>query len=93
MKDIIEKLGIKPLKTYFYIADGDYCNPQEVRELEQQRNEMLEALVKDIDLLETIMEHTYGDEYIQSELLNRIDIVQRIAPDKSLTDIEIKDLL
>ena len=42
---IIEKLGIAPFKTYFYIADGDYCDPQEVRELEQQRNEMLEALI------------------------------------------------
>ena len=50
MKTIIEKLGIKPIESFCIgIGDGTnnfVCLTPEVRELEQQRNEMLEALIK-----------------------------------------------
>jgi len=44
-RGIIEKLRIKPLKAYYGEQSRPYCNEKEVRELEQQRNELLEALI------------------------------------------------
>ena len=44
--NIIDKLGIKPIAVYN--SDSypyKYCLDVDVRELEQQRNEMLEALI------------------------------------------------
>lgn len=44
---IIEKLGIKPIKMYVDNNGDVHVNGKmEVRELEQQRNEMLEALIE-----------------------------------------------
>jgi len=46
--NIIEKLGIKPIEFVDgdYICGGEWIPADEVRELEQQRNELLEALIK-----------------------------------------------
>lgn len=44
--NIIEKLGITPIKAHCSHHDGDsFFNYQEVRELEKQMNEMLKALI------------------------------------------------
>ena len=57
MKDIIEKLGIKSLGSFTVdgvdksIKDQLFCFADLVREIEQQRDEMLEAL---IDFAETL---------------------------------------
>lgn len=56
MDNIIEKLGIKPIKTYFQKSngafllhkDGNWMSADVGRKLEQQCNEMLEALIEDI---------------------------------------------
>ena len=54
MTDLIEKLGIKPINQFECIGTNGIrrnavCNASEVRELEQQRNEMLEALIKSVE--------------------------------------------
>ena len=49
--NIIEKLGIKPIRAHLFYADvhaktsEPYCKADEVREVEQQNAEMLEALI------------------------------------------------
>ncbi len=45
--NIIEKLGIEPIKVYggaFCIYNQNYCHEGEVREIEQQRNDAFENL-------------------------------------------------
>ena len=86
MDNIIEKLGITPIDEWNGFTE------KVIRNLEQQRNELLEGLIEDIDLLETIMEHTFGDAYIESIILNRRELIQRIDP-KHRSWEEIKALI
>ena len=45
--NIIEKLGISPIKRkYYFFSTNRHFDIDEVRKLEQQRNEMLEALIE-----------------------------------------------
>ena len=43
--NIIEKLGIKPLEGDYHEEIGFVFATEDIEELEQQRNEMLEALI------------------------------------------------
>ena len=56
MKTIIEKLGIKPIEIDFIKDFGGFStgkiNIEDVRELEQQRNELLEALIEYYNVIE-----------------------------------------
>ena len=51
MSDMIEKLGIAPIVSHRFYADVNaktsesYCKADDVRELEQQQNELIEALI------------------------------------------------
>ena len=50
---IIEKLGIKPLKKHglsFPSKIDHQFNEKSVREIEQQRNELLEALISQVEI-------------------------------------------
>ena len=83
MKTIIEKLGIKKIqrhiytqKTYLPVRGQEeiiYCIDEDVKKLEQQRNEMLEML------LDTVMafELTHGNAQIP--FLVEIDTIKRIT--------------
>ena len=48
MKTIIEKFGIEPIESIdgVNLCGGDWCDEDQVRKLEQQRNELLEALIE-----------------------------------------------
>jgi hypothetical protein len=48
---IIENLGIKPINSIVCTDTGwhsDWCDEDDVREVEQQKNDLLEALIEDI---------------------------------------------
>jgi len=50
---IIDKLGITPIQRHYNkLLDIDLFSEHEIREIEKQRNEMLEALIKDILMTE-----------------------------------------
>ena len=97
MNNIIEKLGIKPIGTMGAVMGGfgsmALIKLSEVRELEQQRNEMLEALIMDevgIILLKAVTKEktrTYyniDDAFINSK---RLEIIER-ATGKSWEEIK-----
>ena len=89
----IEKLGIKPITRYVLSAIWDkpikikdainysYCESDKVRELEQQRNEMLEALIE--------VRSCGKDERMSNEYLDKI--IQKADP-QHRTYEEIKEL-
>ena len=63
---IIEKLGIEPIKRY---CPGDgknhpifMCGEKKVREVEQQRNEMLEALINARKYTEALLKDKYNSK-------------------------------
>lgn len=55
-ESIIEKLGIKPLESH-PVRNGFICDALEVRMLERQRNELLEALIEAIPALTAMAYH------------------------------------
>ena len=58
MSNIIEKLGIKPIPCRDF-GSGDFVFPKnKVRELEQQRDEMLKNQIENLICLENIYENT-----------------------------------
>jgi len=108
MKDIIEKLGITPIEdemmyTTFGYDLGRYIETAKVREVEQQRNEMLDYLIN--NMLERIelwidTSNDRGDSEsieeitIQCEQANHvlIKIIEKADPQHRLWE-EIKELL
>ena len=64
--NIIEKLGILPIESYLVIGPMDLkyeiYHTKEVRQIEQQNNEMLEALIKVQEYFDiTFPPEKYGD--------------------------------
>ena len=83
---IIEKLGIEPINWFKYEGYLDkLCYQTEVKELEQQRNEMLEALINNNLALELIQnKKTPGKIYLANKKL-----IEKIA---KMPWSEIKEL-
>ena len=83
MNNIIEKLGIKPIEILSEGWKNVVVTIKELKELEQQNREMVEALADIITC--------YGGSGAMTDIA--IEAIQKVAPDKSLTDIQIKELL
>ncbi len=47
--NIIEKLGITPIEWFMHYGET-VCMENQVREVEQQRNELLKIIIKHLDL-------------------------------------------
>ncbi len=99
--NIIEKLGIEPIDShnfdqYFDEGEGwDYCHEGEVREVEQQRNELLEALIEQTkDSINMYINH-YGASKTTKEIetmhTDIITIIEKAGHPKKWQ--EIKELL
>ena len=83
--NIIKKLGIKPIESH-PVRNGYVCDTLEVRIIEQQRNEMLEALV-DIAIDESFFT-------LNRESQRRIDIARKtLKKINGKTWEEIKQLI
>jgi len=53
MSDIIEKLGIKPIQRYYNpLLEEEIFSSYEIKEIEQQRNDLLEALIECCEAME-----------------------------------------
>ena len=94
MKNIIEKLGITPLKQYYNrILDLDIFSTHEIRELEKQRNELLvDHIIDAMSCEESILRDSiFTNDKVKKILEERIDIIEKICSPKSWT--EIKELL
>lgn len=68
MMNIIEKLGIEPLKQYYNrILDLDIFSTHEIRAVESQRNELLEALIEIGNTTEDFDDAIYSAQKIVSK--------------------------
>ena len=92
MSNIIEKLGIKPTMVYFagQLNPGTpICLDKDVRELEQQRNELLGALIdvtfEQSKILESINVTLMDD--IVAKHIHRIEIIEK-ATGKSWEEVK-----
>lgn len=65
MADIFEKAGITPIVEFMDDRGLYVCNSKPVRELEKQRNEMLEALVDLVSFVEDMMGILTWDENLE----------------------------
>ncbi len=82
MNDIAKKLGIGPIVSF---DDGNgimVCNVKPVRKVEQQNNELLDALIEDTlstaDFLESMPNITFMDESIAKHI-SRIELAEKIT--------------
>ena len=67
MSNIIEKLGIEEIEQYQ--ENGMYyCLAHEVRELEQQRNDMLEALIEIVQSYISLLKQHHGSDKTTEEI-------------------------
>lgn len=74
VSEINKKLGITPVEE-MSIPYGEWgCITEEVRELEQQRDEVLEALIEDI----ISYEFSHGDMFSHSNYKRNISIIKNI---------------
>ncbi len=98
--NIIEKLGIKPIQGFNVYTDdvdnggGRCCYESEVREVEQQNAEMLEALIEQTkDSINMYINH-YGASKTTAEIekmhIDVITIIEKACYPKTWP--EIKDL-
>ena len=97
MKTIIEKLGIKPITPLIGKTpdgeDWEFSFHDVVRELEQQRNEMLEALIDDIKRALSNWEDNYeggGDWEIECLKANirKIKLIEKACYPKKWNEIK-----
>ncbi len=88
--NMIEKLGITPIDLDDY-ENVDHAIGKPIRELEQQRNEMLEALIK---IYNSVYVNQFGDYCITSDFQDAFEIIGPLiqkATDKTWQ--EIKELI
>ena len=99
MDDIIEKLGITPLLSHRFYADihaktsEPYCKADDVREVEQQRNEMLERDIVFMSHLKRILSGVRKNKY--DNPMNVIQEVMRcfdFTPDIRITGRKFDDI-
>lgn len=83
---IIEKLGITPLNRLNMWAGTSQilmCHSESVKKLEQQRNEMLEALIRNLELNQR---GYFMKQKVLKDIIEKADMQHRSWP-------EIKELL
>jgi len=95
---IIEKLGIMPIERRIagYYKHLLVCHSENVEELEQQRNELLEALIESTKVSINMYINHYGatktTKQIEMMHTDNINIIQKADPKHRSWD-EIKELL
>jgi len=92
MNGIIEKLGTTAIESVdgANLCGGDWCDEDPVRELEQQNNEMLEALIEMCLSIEKYEDHL--SSYDIPGKLYLSEIIEKADPKHRSWD-EIKELL
>ena len=94
--NITEKLGIKPIRSHRFYADvhaktsEPYCKTEEVREVEQQNAEMLEALIEDTMSVEEVfvdMPNLPFKAEHKEKHKSRIRLIEKVA-DKTWQEIK-----
>lgn len=92
---IIERFGIKPIKVSYTAKilgyEEDVIKKYSVRKLEKQRDEMLEALIYGVLMIESLEEFITIDSKEYSFRNNSIDIIEKVCHPKKWPDV--KELL
>jgi len=97
--NIIEKLGITSIETIEVLSNSyDLCQEKPVREIEQQRNEMLEALIDEMIYSDNLIhDRTFANQYVDlsdkrlSFLASIRKLIQKADPQHRSWE-EIKEL-
>ena len=90
----IEKLGITPIKAEYFYGDvfskvsKPYCPEEPVRELEQQRNEMLEALIDLMKGVQGLPPLTAIRGTLEKEWQYGLSVIEKACYPKKWTEIK-----